>query len=109
MAPNEDLECKHTQAQQCRTACMCFVQVADRVLFQHGGQSWWGAIIGRAKLQRAVKRRHNTRLVSEQRLYYAKAECLDNVWSVIGQIQHRTGCLADQQQQLQPQQREFCQ
>eukprot|EP00878_Enallax_costatus_P031842 GHUV01034897.1.p1 GENE.GHUV01034897.1~~GHUV01034897.1.p1 ORF type:complete len:155 (+),score=19.22 GHUV01034897.1:182-646(+) len=38
--------------------------VVDRVLFQHGGQNWWGAIIGRAKLQRAVKQRQNTRLVS---------------------------------------------
>jgi hypothetical protein len=43
---------------------LLLLQVADRVLLQSGGQSWWGAIIGRAKLQRGVQQRSATTLVS---------------------------------------------
>lgn len=33
---------------------MCHLQVVDRVVVQHGGQNWWAALIGRAKVQRGV-------------------------------------------------------
>eukprot|EP00882_Tetradesmus_deserticola_P032039 GHRQ01036250.1.p1 GENE.GHRQ01036250.1~~GHRQ01036250.1.p1 ORF type:complete len:192 (+),score=29.26 GHRQ01036250.1:136-711(+) len=42
--------------------------VLDRVLLQSGGQKWWGALIGRAKLQRGIQQRSATTLVSAGQL-----------------------------------------
>ncbi|WIA21737.1 hypothetical protein OEZ85_000902 [Tetradesmus obliquus] len=36
--------------------------VLDRVLLQSGGKRWWGALIGRAKLQRGMQQRRSTTL-----------------------------------------------
>jgi hypothetical protein len=42
---------------------LLLLQVLDRVLLQSGGRSWWGALIGRVKLQRGLQQRHTTTLV----------------------------------------------
>jgi len=40
------------------------VQVVDRVLVQSGSQSWWGALIGRGKLQRGWNQHTTHSIVS---------------------------------------------